>query len=157
MHILYCWTLDTILYGMHCAIFHIFPQKFACCSVVILKPIGTDSQNPRTLRPDIYLNRQRHSLKLQVRLVLMLISVVTRCTVKNVGAITWKSDWQICYCGEVNKFWLGFDEIEEVPIHEKSPSGPAVFKNPFGRNDHSYFTYVYLSSTPIGSLSCVWD
>ena len=45
-------------------IFRIFPQKFAC-SVVILKPIGTDSQNPRTLRPEIYLNRQRHGLKLQ--------------------------------------------------------------------------------------------
>ena len=95
----------------HCVIFRIFPQKFAR-SVVILKPIGTDSQNPRTLRPEIYLNRQRHSLKLQARLVLMPISVVNGCTVKYVGAITWKSDWLIYYCGEVNKFWLGFDEIE---------------------------------------------
>ena len=74
-------------FASHCVIFRIFPQKFEC-SVVILKPIGTDSQNPRTLRPEIYLNRQRHSLKLQARLVLMLISVVNRCTVKNVGAIT---------------------------------------------------------------------
>ena len=71
----------------HCVIFRIFPQKFEC-SVVILKPIGTDSQNPRTLRPEIYLNRQRHSLKLEARLVLKLISVGNRCTVKNVGAIT---------------------------------------------------------------------
>ena len=28
----------------HCVIFRIFPQKFAC-SVVILKPIGTDSKS----------------------------------------------------------------------------------------------------------------
>ena len=41
---------------------------------------------------------------------------------KNVGAITWKSDWQIYYCGEVNKFWLAFDEIEEAVIYEKSHS-----------------------------------
>ena len=52
----------------------------------------------------------------------MLISVENRCTVKNVGAIPWKSDWQIYYCGEVNKFWLGFDKIEEAPIYEKSHS-----------------------------------
>ena len=41
---------------------------------------------------------------------------------KNVGAITWKSDWQIYYCGEVNKFWLDFGEIEEASIYEKSHS-----------------------------------
>ena len=52
----------------------------------------------------------------------MLISVVNRCTVKNVGAIPWKSDWQIYYCGEVNKFWFGVDEIEEAAIYEKSHS-----------------------------------
>ena len=56
----------------------------------------------------------------------MLISVVNRCTVKNVGAIPWKSDWQIYYCGEVNKFWLGVDEIEEAAIYEKSHSAVAA-------------------------------
>ena len=57
----------------------------------------------------------------------MLISVVNRCTVKNVGAIPWKSDWQIYYCGEVNKFWLGVDEIEEAAIYEKSHSATMFF------------------------------
>ena len=49
---------------------------------------------------------------------------------KNVGAIPWKSDWQIYYCGEVNKFWLGVDEIEEAAIYEKSHSVTLIFHGP---------------------------
>ena len=39
---------------------------------------------------------------------------------ENIGAITWKSDRQICYCREVDKFWSSFDEIEETHIFQKS-------------------------------------